>query len=143
MKSSLVFLLFLLGSSAYAQQPIAPVEAISSGACSPNIIGNKGEVNISCYGITDSKTATKIVEILNEILRKQSDPERMSSKLDEILTFVRQQSQEIAAVKVGLGDLKKTTEPRTLLVEQKTRLAQLLPPPAKFQVLRVISPPSG
>lgn len=41
---------------------------------------------------------------------------------------------ELTESKIKLSDLKKKTEPRSLLPEQKTKLGQLLPPPAGFQV---------
>src|SRR4030042_5675794 len=41
---------------------------------------------------------------------------------------------ELKESKTKLSDLKKKTEPRSLLPEQKTKLAQLLPSPANFQV---------
>ena len=41
---------------------------------------------------------------------------------------------ELKESKTKLSDLSKKTEPRSLLPEQKTKLAQLLPPPAISQV---------
>ena len=41
---------------------------------------------------------------------------------------------ELKESKSKLSDLKKKTEPRSLLPEQKVKLAQLLPAPAGFQV---------
>jgi hypothetical protein len=41
---------------------------------------------------------------------------------------------ELKESKTKLNDLKKKTEPRSLIPEQKTKLAQLLPPPASFQI---------
>jgi hypothetical protein len=43
--------------------------------------------------------------------------------------------QEIHLTKSVLSDLKKKSEPRKILQEQKIKLAQLLPPPAKFQIV--------
>jgi|GEM_PF-2793053 len=41
---------------------------------------------------------------------------------------------ELTESKTKLSDLKKKTEPRSLLPEQKRKLAQLLPAPASFQI---------
>lgn len=124
MNGFLIGLLLLLCSSAHAQQTIAPIDAKTSGACSPNIIGNKGEISITCNGITDEKTTTKLIAILNVILRKQSDPKRMESKLDEILAFVRNQSQETAAVKAGIDRLASRDHYRPLAEATKATVVE-------------------
>jgi vacuolar-type H+-ATPase subunit I/STV1 len=41
---------------------------------------------------------------------------------------------ELKESKTELSDLKKKTEPRSVLLEQKAKLAQLLPPSASFQI---------
>jgi hypothetical protein len=67
------------------------VETTSRGACSPNIVENKGEVDFTCQVKLDSEAAKKLNEILNEAVAQARASQDEDAKLDEILRFIRQQ----------------------------------------------------
>ena len=57
--------------------------AKTSGACSPGVSGNKNTFVIKCNVGTDQ--GKKMVDLLNEILRKQPDQKELMSKIDRII----------------------------------------------------------
>jgi hypothetical protein len=73
-------------------------------------------------------------------LEKQ-EKERLARKIEQTRSATSDLAKknmdleaELKDSKAKIDDLKKKTEPRSLLSEQKARLAQLLPPPASFQI---------
>ncbi|HVO81932.1 MAG TPA: hypothetical protein VMT28_14445 [Terriglobales bacterium] len=75
----------------------------SQGACSPNIVQNTGQVRFTCSGLVDAKTVSKINDILNELLKRRGDEQKVVSKLDEVLQFVRHQEGRIEEVEHRTG----------------------------------------
>ena len=71
-----------------------------------------------------AKVVQEIVQTKTELNETKTDLTKKNADLEAALTESRNR----------LGDLKKKTEPRSLRPEQKTRLAQLLPPPTNFQI---------
>jgi len=72
-----------------AQQVTPIVQATSSGVCSPNVVSNQGPVTITCNAAMDKATVTKIVSLLNRILREKESSDEMNRKLDSILEFLQ------------------------------------------------------
>jgi hypothetical protein len=79
---SLVLLVFGLLSSA-AEQGGTTGTASTSGGCSPAITGNNNQVAISCSGMSKEQAA-KVSALLNEISRRQIDPQKLMDELGEI-----------------------------------------------------------
>jgi hypothetical protein len=61
----------------------------SSGTCSPTFIGNQGYVRFTCNTAMNKATASKIVSLLNTILKKNTNNDAINQKLDEILESMR------------------------------------------------------
>jgi hypothetical protein len=79
--------ILLLLASALAQQNQSP-QAETSGNCSPVFQNNTGKVDFVCDTM-DKATVSKIVSLLNAILRKTSDTNDTDKKLDDILEFLK------------------------------------------------------
>ncbi len=58
-------------------------KAETTGACSPAISGNNNQVTIKCRGLT-KRQADNYSALLNEILKRQIDPQTVMQELDEI-----------------------------------------------------------
>ena len=116
--------------SAFAQQQAPSIEAQSSGECSPNILSNQGKVQFTCNTSIDAATAKRIVSLLNQILQKENSATNPSGeinhKLDEILGFVRSQTQESQRLAAGVQELQQQVQQRHLSEVQKAKLASLL-----------------
>ena|ERR1700733_102889 len=116
-----LFLFLVIGMPTFAQKPTAVAD--STGACSPNIISNQGQVQFTCNAPLDADTARKIVSLLNQILKKENsatDPSAgTNQKLDQILTFLQNQAQQVQA-------LQQQAYQRHLTDDQKAKLIQLL-----------------
>jgi len=123
-------IILLFAMSAFAQQQSPTIEAQSSGECSPNILSNQGKVQFTCNTSMDAATAKKIVSLLNQILQKENSTtnpkEEINHKLDEILGFVRSQTQESQRLAAGVQELQQQVQQRHLSEDQKTKLASLL-----------------
>jgi hypothetical protein len=123
-------MIFLFAISAYGQQQSPTIEAQSSGECSPNILSNQGKVQFTCNTSMDAATAKKIVSLLNQILQGEDStakPTReINDKLDEILGFVRTQTQESQQLAAGVQELQQRVQQRHLSADQKSRLVSLL-----------------
>ena len=85
-----------------------------------------------------AKVAQEIAQtksVTGDLVKKNSD---LKTELNETKTDLTKKNADLEAALTEssnrLSDLKKKTEPRSLHHEQKTRLAQLLPPPANFQI---------
>jgi hypothetical protein len=87
MRHLFVFLTLTLAGLAQQAQP--NVEATSSGVCSPNILSNEGPVRIVCNTAMDRATVTRIVSLLNRILRERGGSEEVNRKLDSIMEFLQ------------------------------------------------------
>jgi hypothetical protein len=61
----------------------------SGGACSPNIVSNSGTITITCQTSADKATVRKLTDLLNQLISKQDNSATISSKLDEILQYIR------------------------------------------------------
>ncbi len=72
-----------------AQQVTPSVQATSSGVCSPNVVSNQGPVTITCNAAMDKATVTKIVSLLNRIVREEGSSDEVNRKLDSILEFLQ------------------------------------------------------
>ena len=103
--------------AAFGRQNLAPVEAQSTGDCSPNILSNQGKVEFTCNTPMDAATVKKIVSLLNQVLRTEgksvSSSEEMNRKLDELLAFVKNHAwptvRELTNIqKQGIADFLKT-----------------------------------
>jgi hypothetical protein len=71
--------------------------SVSSGACSPNIQANTGQVVFTCTTPTpiDADTVQKINVLLNQIVKKEkTDAQNTNKKLDEIIDLLAGTSQE-------------------------------------------------
>jgi hypothetical protein len=116
--------------SAFAQQQSPTIDAHSSGECSPNILSNQGKVQFTCNASIDAATAKKIVSLLNQILQKErsstNQTEEINRKLDEILGFVRSQTDKSQRLAAGVQELKQQVQQRHLSEDQKAKLASLL-----------------
>jgi hypothetical protein len=77
----------ILVTCGYAHSQTPSVK--SQGACSPNIIENKGEIRFTCQATLDAATLAKLNQVLNEVLSKGNQSSDVSAKLDEILAFIR------------------------------------------------------
>lgn len=123
-------IILLFAMSAFAQQQSPTIEAQSSGECSPNILSNQGKVQFTCNTSMDVATAKKIVSLLNQILQKESSSTspalEINHKLDEILGFVRSQTQESQRLAAGFQELQQQVQQRHLSEDQKAKLASLL-----------------
>ena len=93
MKLILTAILLLTVPLAYAQQQLASIEAESTGTCSPNILSNQGKVEFTCKTVMDNATATKIVSLLNQVLKHQDNSISINQKLDQILEFLQTHTQ--------------------------------------------------
>jgi hypothetical protein len=73
-----------------------------------------------------------------DLIKSEGDLRKELKQANNAATIFKGQiadlKSELMESKGNLSDLQKKTVPRTLLPEQKTKLAQLLPPPANFQV---------
>jgi hypothetical protein len=85
-----------------------------------------------------AKLAQEIAQtklVTGELTKKNTD---LQSELRESKTELTKKNLDLEAElkesKTRLSGLKKKTEPRSLLSEQKTKLNRLLPPPAPFQI---------
>ena len=82
----------LLGAPVCAAQSAT---AVSSGACSPNVIANKGQVIFTCTAPLDNETVKKIGLLLNEVVKKEkTDAQNTNKKLDEIIDLLAGTSQQ-------------------------------------------------
>jgi septal ring factor EnvC (AmiA/AmiB activator) len=85
-----------------------------------------------------AKLAEEIAQtksVTGDLTKKNTDLEAELKKSKTELTKKNiDLESELKESKTKLSDLKKKTEARSLLPEQKTKLAQLLPAPATFQV---------
>jgi hypothetical protein len=127
-----VFLLIAVASTVYGQNQVPPMQAESSGKCSPNILSNQGRVQFVCNAEMDKATAAKVVALLNRILeqqQKKGDAE-VNDKLDRILEFLRNEA--------------KLHEPRQLPSDQLEAVEQLLSThPTTFQIYYVLQDGEG
>ena len=84
-------------------------------------------------------------KLSDEIAQTKSETAELTKKNIDLHAELRESSAalthknieleaDLKESKIKLGDLKMKTEPRSLLPEQKTKLAQLLPAPSNFQV---------
>jgi hypothetical protein len=85
------FILCILLTLASAQSQ-ASQEIKSQGACSPNIIENKGEVKFTCLAKLDAATVNKLNQVLNDVFARGSQSSEVSAKLDEILNFIHHEA---------------------------------------------------
>ena len=123
-------MILLFSISAFARQQSPGIEAQSSGECSPNILSNQGKVQFTCNTSIDAATAKKIVSLLNQILQKEESTTNpvgeINHKLDEILGFVRTQTQESQRLAAGVQELQQQVQQRHLSEGQKAKLASRL-----------------
>src|ERR1700681_3020517 len=82
-------LIFLVTCTFGVTQVTPSVQATSTGICSPNVVSNQGPVSITCNTAMDKATVTKIVSLLNRILREKDSSDEVNRKLDSILEFLQ------------------------------------------------------
>jgi hypothetical protein len=85
MKYGLVLLLWVV-VPCWAQTTTTG-KAETAGPCSPAVTGNSNQFTINCPGVSKAQ-GQKMLDILNKILVNQLDPNKVMSKLDEILKAV-------------------------------------------------------
>jgi hypothetical protein len=86
--------LLLLPSKRWPQNPPAIRRKSENTSCS-NVVALAGNVNVNCSSLTS--TQRKLIEsipgVLNKILANQLDPTAVMSKLDEIISNQKKQSE--------------------------------------------------
>lgn len=89
MRSLTVLFVVVVAIAGWSQQAPPKVQATSSGVCSPNVVSNQGPISITCKTAMDKATVTKIVSLLNRILREKNTSDEVNRKLDSILEFLQ------------------------------------------------------
>ena len=77
--ATLAFLVLTSASTSYTQS----IEATSRGPCSPNIIGNKGQIQFTCQLTLDADSAKKLNDIWNEITAQTKASPNQLAKLNK------------------------------------------------------------
>lgn len=90
----LIISIFITLSFSFAAKPI---EQHTEGYCSPAIADTKGNVTITCQGLsTDQITIlTRIPVLLEQLLEKQIDPNEILSSLDSIKALQKEQLTQV------------------------------------------------
>jgi hypothetical protein len=74
--------------------------AETTGTCSPAVTGNNNQFTINCRGLSKEQ-GDKMISILNKIVEKQLDPEKVMVRLEEM----QKSLGELAAKYTETGDL--------------------------------------